>query len=421
MSATLKAPRGTLDVLPGQTAKWQYIEQSARETAGLFGFEEIRFPTFEYTELFRHGVGDMTDVVQKEMYTFEDRGGRSVSLRPEGTASTVRALLQNGLHNDILPRKLFYIISCFRGERPQAGRLREFHQFGAELFGTAAPEADAEIILLAVSAFDRLGLKKPRLEINSLGCPDCRARYHEALKDYFRGHLDDLCETCAGRLERSPLRILDCKNESCRKIAAGAPSVLDYICDDCKAHFEGVRKRLDVLGIDYTVNPTIVRGLDYYTRTVFEFIDPQSGLTVCAGGRYDGLVQQLGGPSLPALGFGMGLERLLMVMEAQNCPFPERKGPAVFLASIGEEASEKAALLAAALRRAGVSAECDIACKSVKAQMKYADKLGARFTVVLGGDELAAGKAELKNMQDGAKTEIPLGDGFIEEIRKTVG
>lgn len=414
MANYLQAPRGTLDMLPADAFKWQHIEAVIRDTAAATGFQEIRFPTFEYTELFSRGVGETTDVVQKEMYTFEDRGGRSITLRPEGTASTVRAVLQNGLHNGPLPLRLFYVISCFRGERPQAGRLREFHQFGSELFGSAEPAADAELIGLASRTFDALGLRNLRLEINSIGCPSCRKRYHEALRTYFAAHAPELCETCRGRLDRNPMRILDCKVESCKEIAKGAPVVLDYICDDCRAHFDQVRARLDAAGLRYTVNPTIVRGLDYYTRTVFEFIDEATGLTVCGGGRYDGLVEQLGGPALPALGFGMGLERLLMVMDAQGCAFPAPRADSVFIASMGKAASVKSAELARLLRDEGFSAEYELAGRSLKAQMKYAGKLGFAYTVVLGDDELTKRKAILKNMKTGQQTEVPLDGGFVK-------
>ena len=411
-----------MDILPGEARKWQAVESVMRDAAARCGFGEIRFPTFEYTELFSRGVGETTDVVQKEMYTFEDRGGRSVTLRPEGTASTVRALLQNGLHNEALPLKLYYIISCFRGERPQAGRLREFHQFGAELFGAAGPAADAELIGLAFLVFRRLGVRDLRLEINSIGCPDCRKRYHAALRDYFSRNADSLCETCRDRLERNPMRILDCKEEDCKAIAAGAPAVLDYICDDCRAHFDGVKERLNDAGIAYTVNPTIVRGLDYYTRTVFEFIEGASGLTVCGGGRYDGLVGQLGGSPLAGLGFGMGIERLLMVMQAQGIAPDDKRPASVYFAPMGVDASRRAAELAAQLRENGVPAEYDLLGRSLKAQMKYADKVGFAYTVVLGDSELAEAQVQLKNMKSGAGAPVMLDEHFAArvaaEIRK---
>ncbi|HEX3027461.1 MAG TPA: histidine--tRNA ligase [Clostridia bacterium] len=413
MANQLQAPRGTLDVLPDKVYQWQYVESAMRDTAAAFGFREIRFPTFEYTELFSRGVGETTDVVQKEMYTFEDRGGRSVTLRPEGTASTVRLVLQNGLHNEPLPLKLFYLISCFRGEKPQAGRYREFHQFGAEVFGSADPAADAEVISLAKSLFDTLGIDRLRLEINSIGCPECRKNYHKALREYFEQHADGLCETCRGRLERNPMRILDCKSAECKKIAEDAPKVLDYICDDCRTHFDQVKARLSSCQINFTVNPSIVRGLDYYTRTVFEFIDDNDGLTVCGGGRYDGLVEQLGGPRLPALGFGLGLERLLMVMESRGCSFDKKEGQRVYLAPMGMNASQKAAELVRLLREEGFTAEYDLMGRSVKAQMKFADKRGFDYTAVIGDNELSESKAMLRNMKTGAVGEIPLDSGIV--------
>lgn len=419
MANILQAPRGTMDVLPAEAGKWLYVENAARDAAGLFGFHEIRFPTFEYTELFARGVGETTDVVQKEMYTFEDRGGRSVTLRPEGTASTVRSVLQNGLQNEPLPLRLFYLTSCFRGERPQAGRLREFHQFGAELFGTADPAADVEMISLARYFFDSLGVTGLNLEINSIGCPECRKNYQDALRNYFNENKEMLCPTCNSRLERNPMRILDCKSPECKKIAENAPKVTDYICDDCRAHFTQVQERLHALGIDFTVNPSIVRGLDYYTRTVFEFIDPAQGLTLCGGGRYDGLVHQLGGPAVPALGFAIGLERLLMTMESKGCDFPDEGTTSIYLAPIGAAASQKAAQLAVLLRSEGFSAEYDIAGRSVKAQMKYADKRGFDYTIVIGDNELAQNKATLKGMRDGKSEEVPLDDRLIEKLYET--
>lgn len=420
MANFLHAPRGTLDVTPDQSYKWQYLEQTARQTATTFGFEEIRFPTFEYTELFARGVGDTTDVVQKEMYTFEDRGGRSITLRPEGTASTVRALLQNGLAGGSLPLKLFYLISCFRGERPQAGRLREFHQFGAELFGAAGAAADVELIELAGSFLKALGVSGLRLELNSIGCPECRKQYHAALKAYFEARKDELCDDCKGRLDRNPMRILDCKVPTCKEIAKDAPVVLDYLCDDCRAHFEEVKARLTDAGQVFTVNPRIVRGLDYYTRTVFEFVDEAQGLTVCGGGRYDGLVSQLGGPSLPGLGFGMGLERLLILMESQGCSFPTAPKGMIYIAPLGDRASLKAAALTRALRAAGIPAETDLIGRSVKAQMKYADKHGFAFSTVIGDAELEQGEAVLKSMRGEDQQTVPLAtDAFLVAVRAT--
>ncbi len=418
MALLTQAIKGAQDVLPSESGKWQYIESRLIETARLHGYREMRTPVFEHTELFNRSVGDTTDVVQKEMYTFDDNGGRSISLRPEGTAGTVRAYLEHGLHNEALPQKVCYVTSCYRYEKPQAGRLREFHQFGIECFGAAVPAADAEVISLAASAFETLGVKNLSLEINSIGCPECRAKYTAALKDYFRANESELCGTCRDRLERNPMRILDCKSPVCSGIAANAPVVLDYICDDCRAHFEGVKGQLDALGITYKINPHIVRGLDYYTRTVFEFVSNDLGAqsTVCGGGRYDGLIAQMGGQPTPALGFGMGLERLLMVMEAQGCAFPEDKRCEVYIAPMGDAASLLASKLCKALRDEGFIAQTDLVGRGLKAQMKYANKIGARFTVVLGDDEVASGKARLKNMDSGEELEISLPDGLISAV-----
>lgn len=419
MAIITNAPRGTQDVLPAQSGKWQYVEQKALDVAGLFGFREIRFPTFEHTELFHRSVGDTTDVVQKEMYTFQDKGGRSITLRPEGTAGTMRAILQNGLLNDVMPLKVSYVTSCFRYEKPQAGRLREFHQFGVEMVGSAAPAADAQTIALAKTIFDSLGITGLELEINSIGCPECRANYHNALKAYFRSHFEELCETCRERLDKNPMRILDCKSPVCSELAKDAPVVLDYICDDCKTHFEGLKKHLDAMGIAYQVNPTIVRGLDYYTRTVFEFVATGIGAqgTVCGGGRYDGLIELLGGQPTPAIGFAMGLERLLLVMEQCGCGFPPDQGCTIYLGSMGEAAALKASELCMRLRDEGFYAECDIVGRSVKAQMKYADRLHAKYSCILGDNELEAGKVRVKRMDSGETEEVSLeADAFIRFI-----
>ncbi len=419
MAILTNAPRGTQDVLPSQSGRWQYVEQTALDTARLFGFSEIRVPTFEHTELFNRSVGDTTDVVQKEMYTFQDKGNRSITLRPEGTAGVMRAILQNNLLAGALPVKVSYLVNCFRYEKPQAGRLREFHQFGVEMAGAASPAADAQVIALAKAVFDTLGVQGLALELNSIGCPTCRADYHRALKDYFASHLEELCPTCRERLEKNPMRILDCKNPECAQLAKGAPVVLDYICGDCREHFEGLKSQLDAMGIAYTVNPTIVRGLDYYTRTVFEFVTTGIGAqgTVCGGGRYDGLIQMLGGAPTPSVGFAMGLERLLLVMDQQGCPFPEQAGCAIYIGSLGEQAGLKAAQLCAGLRAEGFWAECDTMGRSAKAQMKYADKLGARFSCILGENELSQGAAQVKRMQDGATAQVALEpEAFVQHL-----
>ena len=414
MALITKAIKGTKDVLPKDVHKNQYIEATALDIASKFGYKEIRTPVFEHTELFQRGVGDTTDVVQKEMYTFDDKGGRSITLRPEGTAGAVRSFLENGLCNEALPQKVCYLTSCYRYEKPQAGRLREFHQFGVECFGTASPLADAEIIALAKSIFDTLGVRDLSLEINSIGCPKCRAEYHKALKEYFASRKDELCDTCKGRLDRNPMRNLDCKSPICHEIAQGAPVVIDYLCDECKEHFEKVQKYLDAQNIEYKINPQIVRGLDYYTKTVFEFVSNSIGAqgTVCGGGRYDGLVEELGGQHTASLGFAMGLERLMLLMEAQGCEFPQAEKPDLFIVALGEKATLKALEIAKDMREEGFSALLDLNQRSVRAQMKYADKLGAKFNVVIGDNEVENKIAKLKNMQTGEETEINL-DTFV--------
>ena len=410
MALITKAVKGTKDVLPGEVYKNQYIESTALDVAGRFGFKEIRTPVFEHTELFQRGVGDTTDVVQKEMYTFDDKGGRSITLRPEGTAGAARSFLENGLCNETLPQKVCYLTSCYRYEKPQVGRLREFHQFGVECFGAQSPLADAEIISLADTLFKELGVKDLSLEINSIGCPTCRAEYHKALREYFSGRKDELCDTCKGRLERNPMRILDCKSPVCSEIAKGAPVVLDYLCDECKEHFEKVKSYLKALNIEFTVNPKIVRGLDYYTKTVFEFVSNSIGAqgTVCGGGRYDGLVEELGGQKTPSLGFALGIERLMLLMEAQECEFPQEAKPDLFIAALGEKAQLKAVEIAKDMREEGFTCLYDVNGRGLRAQMKYADKLGAKYTVVLGEDEVQSGIAKLKNMESGEETEIAL-------------
>lgn len=410
MALITKAVKGTKDILPAEIYKNQYIESTAIDVAERFGFKEIRTPVFEHTELFQRGVGDTTDVVQKEMYTFDDKGGRSITLRPEGTAGAARSFLENGLSNETLPQKVCYITSCYRYEKPQSGRLREFHQFGVECFGADSPLADAEIISLADTYFKELGVKDLSLELNSIGCPTCRAEYHKALKAYFEGRKDELCDTCKDRLERNPMRILDCKSPVCSEIAKSAPVVLDYLCDECKAHFEKVKAYLNALNIEFTVNPRIVRGLDYYTKTVFEFVSNSIGAqgTVCGGGRYDGLIEELGGQKTPSLGFGLGLERLLLLMEAQDCEFPKEEKPDLFIAAMGEKAQLKAVEIAKDMRDEGFTCLYDINGRGLRAQMKYANKLGAKYTVVLGEDEVSGGIAKLKNMESGEETEIAL-------------
>lgn len=410
MALITKAIKGTKDVLPVDVHKNQYIESTCLSVAANYGYKEIRTPVFEHTELFQRGVGDTTDVVQKEMYTFDDKGGRSITLRPEGTAGAARSFLENGLCNEALPQKVCYLTSCYRYEKPQAGRLREFHQFGIECFGATSPLADAEMISLATQICSELRLRDLHLEINSIGCPKCRAEYHKALKEYFGARKDELCPTCQERLDRNPMRILDCKSPICSEIASNAPVVLDYLCDECKEHFEAVKRYLGVMNIEYRVNPHIVRGLDYYTKTVFEIISDSIGSqgTICGGGRYDGLVEELGGQRTPSLGFAMGLERIQLVMESQGCEFPDAEKPDLFIVAMGDKATLKAVEIAKDMREEGFAVLYDLNERSLRAQMKYADKLNAKFNVVIGDNEVDEGVAEIKNMQTGEKTKISL-------------
>lgn len=419
MALVTKSIKGTQDTLPSESYKIQFVEQSVLEIAKNYGYKEIRVPVFEHTELFQRGVGDTTDVVQKEMYTFEDKGGRSITLRPEGTAGVVRSYIEHGLFNEAQPQKVCYLISCYRYEKPQAGRLREFHQFGCECFGTASPAADAELISLVNDIFAFLDVKNLKIQINSIGCPECRKNYHKALQEYFESKKDDLCATCLGRLERNPMRILDCKSPVCSDIAKDAPKVTDYLCDECDDHFKKTQQYLDAMNIPYEVNPSIVRGLDYYTKTVFEFVSTEIGAqgTVCGGGRYDGLVEEIGGNHTPALGFAMGMERLLMLMEAQGIEFPAEDKCDLYIASMGENATLKASQIASDVRGNGMHAQFDIVGRSVKAQMKYANKIGAAYTVVLGDSEIEAGVAKVKNMADGSETEMNI-DDIAEEIMR---
>ena len=395
----INIPKGTKDVLPADSYKWQYVEGVARETARLFNLKEIRTPVFEHTEVFLRGVGDTTDIVTKEMYTFRDKGDRSITLKPEGTAGVARSFIENGMGNGVLPAKMYYIIPAFRYERPQAGRLREFHQFGVEIFGAEGADTDAEVIALADSLLKNLGLRV-KLHINSIGCPACRAAYNKALREYFSPHLEALCYDCKTRFEKNPLRLLDCKEEGCRKINAAAPTILEYLCPECAAHFEALKTYLSLAGIAYEIDPRIVRGLDYYTRTVFEFVSDDIGAqgTVCGGGRYDGLIAELGGAPAPAVGFAAGIERLLLVMEATGVEIPRPEGPTAYLAGLDDACREKAFGLCVKLRAAGIAAETDHMKRSVKAQFKYADKLGAKYVAVIGGNELESGAMNVKRM-----------------------
>ena len=400
-----------MDILPDETPLFRYIEGIMRDEAEKYGYGEIRTPTFENTELFVRGVGDTTDVVQKEMYTFQDRDeGRSISLRPEGTASVARAIIENGKYADPMPLKYYYIISCFRHEKPQAGRSREFFQFGTEMFGSESPAADATAISLAASVIRRLGLKNVKLHINSIGCKECRPAYRSALVSYFESHKETLCDTCKTRLDKNPLRLLDCKNPPCHEIAVGAPKTVEHLCESCEAKFDMLKRSLDAMGIDYVVDSSIVRGLDYYTGVVFEFIAEGIGAqsTVCGGGRYDGLVESLGGPNLSGIGFGMGITRIILAMKDQGLDNIVSPAPALYVASLGERAQIKALEIAERLRAEGKICECDIVGRSLKAQMKYANKIGAEYTLIIGDSEMDAGRAQMRNMKDGTQTEVEL-------------
>ncbi len=414
----IKKPRGTEDILPQDAEIWNLIESTAKEICLKYGYKEIRTPVFEETSLFSRGVGDTTDVVQKEMYTFNDKGGRSITLRPEGTASLARSYIENSLYANPQPTKLFYLISCYRYEKPQSGRLREFHQFGLECFGSENTATDAEIITLALDFFEALKVKGLCLSINSIGCPKCKPVYNKALKDYFSANINELCDNCKGRLEKNPMRILDCKSPICHKIAEGAPKMLDYLCDDCKKEFESLKKYLDAAGTNYIVDSGIVRGLDYYTRTVFEITSDALGAqsAVCGGGRYNGLVEELGGKPTPGIGFAIGIERLILILKAQGAELPESPVPDIFIGTIGDKADVFTQKLLHDLRRAGIHAERDLCARSVKAQMKYANKLGARYSVVLGDDEVSAGRASLKRMDDGMQFDSALDAKSIIDI-----
>ncbi len=405
----INIPKGTKDVLPNESYKWHYVEKTAREVANLFGIKEIRTPTFEHTELFLRGVGDTTDIVNKEMYTFNDKGNRSITLKPEGTAGVARAFIENGLFSGAMPLKMYYITPVFRYERPQAGRLREHHQFGIEFYGANGADLDAEVILTAYTLLSKLGLQV-ELNINSMGCKKCRQEYNKALKEYFNASLDKMCNTCKERYEKNPLRILDCKEEGCKALCKDAPKITDYLCDECSAHFESLQSHLNIAGLKYKINPFIVRGLDYYTKTVFEFVTTALGSQgiVCGGGRYDGLIEQIGGNSVPGVGFGMGLERIIMLMEATGANFPKEEGIKVFIASSGEKANAKAFELSYNLRLSGVPAETDHMQRSFKSQFKYADKIGAEYVIAIGDNELESGKVNVKRMIDGETQEILL-------------
>ena len=409
----IQAPKGTKDLLPADSYKWQYLEKRLREIAATYGCREIRTPMFEHTELFIRGVGETTDVVQKEMYTFNDKGGRSITLKPEGTAPAVRAFIENSLYNDAQPTKMYYFTPVFRYENVQKGRLRQHHQFGAEVFGAQGASIDAEVISLAMRVFRELGITSIELNINNIGCPKCRKTYNDALQAYLKANYDALCDTCKTRFEKNPMRILDCKDPNCKKIVDGAPVILDYLCEECDDHFKDLKKYLDALDIKYKIDPLIVRGLDYYSKTVFEIIN--DGITVCGGGRYDYLIEQVDGPPTPAIGFGMGLERLLLTLEQNSVVIPDESQIDIYIGSMGDAAKVKSVQMVNKLREKGLKCECDHLDRSVKAEMKYANKIGAKYTMVIGEEELSTGKANLKRMSDGETFECNIND--LESIK----
>ena len=404
----MKAPKGTKDMLPQDAYRWQYIEDEWAKICSEYGFREIRTPVFESTDLFNRGVGDTTDIVQKEMYTFEDMGGRSITLKPEGTSPAVRAFIESNLYAETQPTKIFYDTPCYRYEKPQAGRLREFHQFGIENFGTPSMMADAEIIALGHDFLKRMGIEDVELHISSVGCRKCRPVYRKVLQDYLRPKYDCLCETCKSRFDKNPMRILDCKSPEDKEAVKDAPMMIDYLCEDCSRDFEDLKSYLDAMGIEYVVDPSIVRGLDYYTKTAFEFITTKIGAqgTVCGGGRYDHLIEEVGGPDMPGVGFGLGKERLLLLMEACGHDFGAAPAPQIFLAWIGDEAKLYALKLLHELRGKGIRADMDTRERNLKGQMKYANKLGAEYTAVIGGDEVASGEITLKNMSTSEQTKV---------------
>ena len=422
MELITKAPKGTVDIVPGKSEKWQVVEDVFRSEAELNGFGEVRTPVFEHTELFQRGVGDTTDVVEKQMYTFEDKGGRSITLRPEGTAGAVRAMLENGLYNAGYPVKLYYLTSCYRYEKPQAGRLRELHQFGVEMFGAAEPVADAQIIAMALSAFKRLGLEDVGLQLNSIGCPECRKEYHKALKEYFTARKEQLCDTCLSRLERNPMRILDCKSPECQEVCKGAPKITDYLCGDCKAHFAKVQEFLTALGIEFEIDPGLVRGLDYYTRTVFEVqVDNGMGAqnAIGGGGRYDKLAEEVGGRPTPGLGFALGFERCVLALEAAGVEFPRAQKCDLFVACVDDSVRARAFALVQECRDAGFTTEMDHQKRSLKSQFKLADKLGAARVAVLGPDELDAGEVTLRDMATHTEAKVRL-EEVVGELGRAI-
>ncbi len=405
-----QAPKGTSDILPSQSGKWQYLEGLFRDICGRYGMKEIRTPMFEHTELFVRGVGDTTDVVEKQMYSFDDLGGRNLTLKPEGTSPAARAFVQNGLFKEMQPTKLYYITPCFRYEKMQKGRYRQFHQFGTEIFGTESPVADAEIVSIAADMLEAVGMKEVELRINSVGCPKCRAKHGEALRDFLTPKYDQLCDTCKGRFDKNPMRILDCKD--CQKIVQGAPMMIDYLCDECRSHFEEFQSILKDMDIPFIVDPGIVRGLDYYTKTAFEFVSTKGMAqgTVCGGGRYDHLVEQIGGPETPGVGFGMGIERLMLMLSEEGVEVPEDNTADYMIITMGDKARSFGLSLAKKLRKKGRSVQMDMMGRNFKNQFKYANRIGAKKAVIIGDDEVAAGTFSVKDMETGEQITLSAED-----------
>ncbi|WP_408954818.1 histidine--tRNA ligase [Natroniella sp. ANB-PHB2] len=417
----VRAPRGTNDLLPQDTAKWQYLEDKSREIFTCYNYQEIRTPIFETTDLFRRGIGEATDIVEKEMYTFIDKGDRSLTLRPEGTASVMRSFLENKIYGQAQPSKYFYSGPMFRYERPQSGRYRQFHQIGVEALGTDNPALDAEIIVLGVQFLTELGLEDLEVHLNSVGCPECRKNYRKKLLDYFKPYLEELCSDCQDRYDRNPLRILDCKADRKQEFMQDAPKIYEELCTECDQHFKQVQQHLDILDIDYMLDARLVRGLDYYTKTAFEVIYQGLGSqdTIFGGGRYDGLAQEIGGRDIPGIGFAMGVERILLTLEEQEIELPIDQSMDLFITTIGEEAEQAAFKYLYSLRQAGLKVEMDYLGRSVKGQMKCADRNNANYSIILGGDELNKGVATIRNMKSGEQVEIKL-DNLVQEMKKRI-
>ena len=418
----ITAPRGTRDIMFEEARLWQRAEEALRQLADLYGYSEIRTPIFEHTELFVRGVGEATDIVEKEMYTFNDRGGRSITLRPENTAPVMRAFVEHNMGAKAQPTKLFYFGPMFRYERPQAGRFRQFHQMGIEYTGSDSPMADAEVIRFSLDYFRMLGIKQVKVHLNSIGCPECRPRYKEALKDAYRPNLEALCESCKKRFDANPLRLLDCKSPECRALVPNPPDVEDFLCDDCLAHFTKLKGFLEALGVEYVKDPRLVRGLDYYTKTTFEFTSEGLGSqdAIGGGGRYDGLVGEVGGAPTPSVGVACGMERLITVAKAQGGLDVGPVKPVAYMAGLGEAGAAKAMELAFKLRETGLAAEFDTVGRSLKAQMKYADKLGARFVAIIGDEEMSEAAAVVKDMAEGSQREVGFND-LVQHIRELMG